>query len=201
MIARALAAAVASALAAIVFWMLAADAARKRRLALGTLPPALPLIVGSAAAGAYAIGAQPAALAALAGVAVAGLADARTGAIFDPLTAGVLLAAGLLAIVQGSIVAGLIGFAGVGTALLFLHAVTAGRGLGLGDVKLGAVLGMALGPAAGFTAIGAAFVLGAGYGAWLLARKRAHAGTPIRFAPFIAAGTFAAILAPIAVPA
>ena len=201
MIAQTLADAGLAAVAATIFWAIAADAAGRRHLAIGTLPPALPLLVAVAAGAACLIGAQPAAIAALAGIAVAGWVDARTGSIFDPLTIGLLIAAFALAIVQGTVSDSLIGSACVGTALLFLHAVTDGRGIGMGDVKLGFALGMALGTAAGFSAIGSAFVLGALYGTWLLARNRARAETPIRFAPFIAAGTFATILAPIAVRA
>jgi leader peptidase (prepilin peptidase)/N-methyltransferase len=64
-------------------------------------------------------------------------------------------------------------------------------------VKLSAVLGVALGFSSSLTAIALAFIFGGAYGTWLLATKRASLGTPIRFGPFIAAGTFVAILAPL----
>lgn len=56
---------------------------------------------------------------------------------------------------------------------------------------------MALGVASGFAAIGLAFVFGGAYGIWLLVTRRAGAGASIRFGPFIAAGTFAALLVPV----
>jgi prepilin signal peptidase PulO-like enzyme (type II secretory pathway) len=87
------------------------------------------------------------------------------------------------------------GSVAVGGSLLLLHALTGGRGLGLGDVKLGTALGMALGPSSGLLATALAFVFGGIYGGWLLATKRAAPGTPVRFGPFIAAGTLAAVLA------
>jgi prepilin signal peptidase PulO-like enzyme (type II secretory pathway) len=55
---------------------------------------------------------------------------------------------------------------------------------------------MALGLSAGLAAIALAFVFGGGYGAWLLATKRARTGATIRFGPFIAAGTFVALIVP-----
>jgi leader peptidase (prepilin peptidase)/N-methyltransferase len=166
-------------------------------MTIGTLPPLLPAIV-AATAGAAALGGLHApAIVASAGAAVAGVVDARTGSIFDPLTAAVLIAALTLSAIDGSVADGLTGAAGIGGALLFLHAVSSGRGLGLGDVKLGAGIGMALGFSGGATALALAFVFGGGYGVWLLATRRASAGASIRFGPFIAAGTFAALLAPL----
>jgi len=78
-----------------------------------------------------------------------------------------------------------------------LHAVSRGRGLGLGDVKLGTALGAALGLVSGLTAIALAFIFGGGYGVWLLATGRARAGSSIHFGPFIAAGAYVALLAPL----
>jgi prepilin signal peptidase PulO-like enzyme (type II secretory pathway) len=125
------------------------------------------------------------------------MVDARTGSIFDPLTATVLACSLALAALDGSVAAGFAGAGGVGGMLLFLHALSGGRGLGFGDVKLGAGLGMALGFSTGVTAIALAFVLGGIYGSWLLVTKRATAGASIRFGPFIASGTFVALLVPI----
>jgi leader peptidase (prepilin peptidase) / N-methyltransferase len=192
-------AAPAAAACAAGYWSIGAAAARRRRMRIGSLPIALPAIVAVAAALAAATGAHAAAVAALAGVAVAGCVDARTGSIFDPLTATLLAASLALCGLDGTAASGACGALGVGTALFALHALTAGRGLGLGDVKLGAALGMALGVASGFAAIGLAFVFGGAYGVWLLVTRRARADASIRFGPFIAAGTFAALLVP-AVP-
>jgi len=181
-----------------LFWAIAADAAGRRRMTIGTMPLLLPVLAGVAAGAAAFAGLPAPAVTASAGAAVAGVVDARTGSIFDPLTAAILLAALALAVVDGTVANGFYGAAGAGGALFLLHAISSGRGLGLGDVKLAAALGMSLGPAGGLTAIAAAFVAGGGYGAWLLATRRASTGTTIRFGPFIAAGTFVALLAPLA---
>jgi leader peptidase (prepilin peptidase)/N-methyltransferase len=189
-------AATAAAAVTILYWTIAADAAARRQTTIGTLPPLLPVVV-AATAGASALGGMHApAIAATAGAAVAGLVDARTGFIFDPLTAAVLVAAFALTAFDGSPGDGLTGAVCVGGALLFLRALSGGRGLGLGDVKLGLGIGMALGFSTGLAAIALAFVFGGIYGAWLLASKRASAGASIRFGPFIAAGTFVALLIP-----
>ena len=186
-------AATATAGATVMYWMIADDAALRRRMTIGSLPPSLAALAACVAA----IGGISApAVAATAGVAVAGLVDARTGSIYDPLTAAMLLASLVLAAISGSLLNGCYGAVAVGAALLGLHAISSGRGIGLGDVKLGAALGMALGLAGGFTAIALAFVFGGAYGAWLLATRRAQRHASIRFGPFIAAGTFATLLLP-----
>jgi leader peptidase (prepilin peptidase) / N-methyltransferase len=184
-------------IATILYWTIAAGAARRRRMTIGTLPPLLPALVAVTAGIAALDGAHAPAIAASAAAAVAGVVDARTGSIFDPLTFALLAASLALSTCDGPVADGLFGAAGVGAALMFLHTLSGGRGLGLGDVKLGAGIGMALGLTSGLTAIALAFVFGGGYGIWLLATKRATAGAPIRFGPFIAAGTFVALLAPL----
>lgn len=190
-------AAAGAAVATVSYWRIAAGAADRRCLRIGTLPPVvLALVAGTAWAAALA-GTPAAGMAAISGASVAGVVDARTGSIFDPLTAAMLGTAFVLAAIAGSAVDGFSGAAGLGGALLLLRAMSGGHGLGLGDVKLGTALGMALGLAHGMSAIGLAFIFGGGYGVWLLATGRARAGAPIRFGPFIAAGTFAALLTPL----
>jgi prepilin signal peptidase PulO-like enzyme (type II secretory pathway) len=190
-------AATATAGATVMYWLIADDAASRRRMKLGSLPLLLPAAAASIAWIAAIAGIPAPAVSAAAGVAVAGLVDARTGSIYDPLTASMLLASLVLAFVNGSIVDGCSGAAAVGAALLALHAISRGRGIGLGDVKLGTALGMAMGLAGGLIAIALAFVFGGAYGAWLLATRRARRDTSIRFGPFIAAGTFATLLGPL----
>ncbi|MGA2395550.1 MAG: A24 family peptidase [Candidatus Lustribacter sp.] len=182
--------------ASLLYWTIAADAAGRRRMTIGTLPPLLPALVAATAFAATSADLPVTAVAASAGAAVAGVVDARTGSIFDPLTGAMLIAAAALALIEGSLINGLYGAAAVGGGLFLLHALSSGHGLGLGDVKLGTALGMALGVSSGLTAIALAFVFGGTYGTWLLATKRARLGSSIRFGPFIAAGTFAALLAP-----
>ncbi len=190
-------AATGAAAATVLYWMLAAVTARRRGVRIGALPPLLPVLAGAGAGLAALGGAHAPAVGAGAAAAVAGVIDARTGSIFDPLTIALLLVSLALAATGGSVADGLAGTAAVGGALLLLHVLSGGRGLGLGDVKLGAGLGMALGCSSGLTAIALAFIFGGVYAGWLLATKRAGRGASIRFGPFIAAGTFAALIAPL----
>jgi leader peptidase (prepilin peptidase) / N-methyltransferase len=190
-------AATATAGATVMYWMIADDAATRRSMTIGTLPPLLPAVAAATACVASLAGISVPAVAATAGVAVAGLVDARTGSIYDPLTAAMLLASLVLALANGCAIDGCCGAIAVGAALLALYAISRGRGIGLGDVKLGTALGMALGFSGGLTAIALAFVFGGAYGAWLLATRRAQRDASVRFGPFIAAGTFATLLGPL----
>jgi prepilin signal peptidase PulO-like enzyme (type II secretory pathway) len=133
---------------------------------------------------------------ALAGTLAAAVADARSGLIPDALTRTTALAALGCAFANGLAPLACGGAYAVGGALLALHLLTRGRGLGLGDVKLGTAIGAGFGPAAGLVALGTAFVLGGAYASWLLFTRRARRGDAVRFGPFLAAGTFAAALLP-----
>jgi prepilin signal peptidase PulO-like enzyme (type II secretory pathway) len=138
------------------------------------------------------------ALAALCGTAAAAVTDARTGLIPDALTRTTALAALGCALANGVAPAACGGAYAVGGSLLVLHLLTRGRGLGLGDVKLGTAIGAGFGPVAGIVALGAAFVFGGAYASWLLLTRRARRGDAIRFGPFLAAGTVAAAFFPAA---
>ena len=77
--------------------------------------------------------------------------------------------------------------------LLALHWLTRGRGMGLGDVKLAAYLGLLVGnlfPALFFVAA----VSGAVVGLFLVLGRRAKFSQPIPFGPFLVFGTFAVML-------
>lgn len=124
----------------------------------------------------------------------AGCIDARTGRIPNALTTALAVAAFALAAWQGAVAAAGWGALVTGGPLWLLHALTRGRGIGLGDVKLAVGIGAALGVAGGVIAFGAAFVGGAVYALSLLVRRRARRGEPIPFGPFIAAGTLATVL-------
>jgi leader peptidase (prepilin peptidase) / N-methyltransferase len=132
----------------------------------------------------------------LAGTLFAAGIDARTGLLPDSVTRTTACAALALAAADGAALAAASGACVVGGALLALHLGSRGRGLGLGDVKLGVAIGTGLGPPAGALALGAAFVLGATYALALLATGRAQRGDAIAFGPFLAAGSFAAALLP-----
>jgi leader peptidase (prepilin peptidase)/N-methyltransferase len=134
------------------------------------------------------------ALTALCGTCAAAVIDARTGFIPDRLTRLTTLLALGLAAASGAAPAACIGACVVGGALLALHLLSRGRGLGLGDVKLGTAIGAGFGATAGIAALGVAFVAGGAYAAWMLATRRARRRDAIPFGPFLAAGTLSAAL-------
>lgn len=68
--------------------------------------------------------------------------------------------------------------------------------MGLGDVKLAAALGIALGPLGLAATLYSAFVLGGATGAILLASRRAHFGSRIPFGPFLVSGALLFLLLP-----
>ena len=132
------------------------------------------------------------AAAALCGTCAAAVIDARTGFIPDRLTCATALLALGLAALAGSAEDACAGACTVGGVLFALHLLSCGRGLGLGDVKLGMAIGAGVGVTAGAAALGIAFVAGGAYAGWLLATRRAGRGSAIPFGPFLAAGTLAA---------
>jgi leader peptidase (prepilin peptidase)/N-methyltransferase len=130
----------------------------------------------------------------LACVAVSAVTDVETGYIFDAVTApalGVILAcAGL----NGTAVAAIAGATLSGGGLYALHAVTRGRGIGLGDAKLGAVVGAGLGAALGAIALGIAFVTGAAIVLAGLRLRRISRRQSVPFGPYLACGAIASVL-------
>jgi len=132
--------------------------------------------------------AVPLAIAA-AGTVAAGIADLRTGRIPNAVSRGTALLAFGAAALAGSVSGAAWGAFAVGGSLFALYVLTLGRGIGLGDVKLGVAIGAGCGPLVGSIALGAAFIAGAAYGAWLLATQRAGRSSEIPFGPFLAAGT------------
>lgn len=137
----------------------------------------------------------PAMLIAACGAIAAGIADARTGYIPNRISRTTAVAAFALATVGGTAVTACLGAYVVGGGLLLLHLLSRGRGLGLGDVKLGTAIGAGCGPAAGGVALGVAFVAGGAYAAWLLATRRAKRGDGIPFGPFLGVGALTALVA------
>ena len=89
---------------------------------------------------------------------------------------------------------GLVGFTLVGLPLLAL-ALTSG--LGMGDVKLGAVMGLYLGPGHGLLVVAAGTVAGGLVHALLVLLGRrtwAGRGSEVPFAPFLALGVLTAMV-------
>lgn len=176
---------------AALLWRVAAEIALRRRVALG-MPPGWLFAGCGAAAGAAAFSSSPAfalpACVAAIGAAVCGVVDARTGLIFDALSLAVAGAAVAGAAAEHRLTDGAIAAGAIGLALLALYFATGRRGIGLGDVKLGAAIALGFGVEGGFAAIGTAFVLGAAYAPALIGTGRARRTDALRFGPFIAGG-------------
>jgi leader peptidase (prepilin peptidase)/N-methyltransferase len=104
------------------------------------------------------------------------------------LPAAIAGAVAILVLDIDFIVEALIAAAAAGGFFL-LAAVLYPRGMGMGDVKLSALLGLYLGRAVG-PALFAALILGVLVGAAIIARKGAVAGrkTAVPFGPFLALG-------------
>jgi leader peptidase (prepilin peptidase)/N-methyltransferase len=104
------------------------------------------------------------------------------------LPAAIAGAVAILVLDTDLIVEALIAAAAAG-GFFMLAAVLYPRGMGMGDVKLAALLGLYLGRAVG-PALFAALILGVLVGAAIIARKGAVAGrkTAVSFGPFLALG-------------
>ena len=85
--------------------------------------------------------------------------------------------------------------------LLFLWAVTAGEGIGFGDVKLMIPIGLLFGPTSTILVLAFAFILGGAFGAYLLITKQATRKTAIAFGPYLAGVAMAFLLFPTVVTA
>ncbi len=90
----------------------------------------------------------------------------------------------LLSILTGVLIAGF---------FLFLIIITKGKGMGGGDVKVGALMGLALGFPQGFLALMLAFISGAVYSLGLIALKRKKIGENIPFGPFLVLGSLTSL--------
>lgn len=124
---------------------------------------------------------------------VCSASDLHVGLVFDCVTIPALVILLVLAAFQGEIFDAVFGAAVAGGALLILHVLTRGNGMGLGDVKLAAVIGAGLGAQDAAIALGAAFVIGALVGICLLITHRARRESELCFAPFLALGVYASI--------
>ncbi len=73
---------------------------------------------------------------------------------------------------------------------LFLHLITKGRGMGLGDVKLVVPLSVFLGMPLFVIFLSVSFIVGAIVGIFLISLGRASFGKPVPFGPFLILGFF-----------
>ena len=128
----------------------------------------------------------------LAACAVCAATDRQTGYIFDVVVGSA--GAALLGYIAATSAIGDAGGAIVcGGAVLLPYLATRGRGMGLGDVKLAALIGAGLSVRNGLFAIAAAFVAGAVVAIVGLASGRFERGDAMRFAPYLAAGSIVSV--------
>jgi leader peptidase (prepilin peptidase)/N-methyltransferase len=128
---------------------------------------------------------------ALGSAGVCAVTDLATGYVFDAVTLPTLAGLFFAAACEARFASALTGAIVAGGALAVLYAITRGRGLGLGDVKLACCIGAAFGAADSLRCLQVAFVLGGLYAAVMLVRRKAKRGDEMRFAPFM----FVAMLA------
>ena len=128
-------------------------------------------------------------LIASAAVAICAVSDIACGLLYNGVVGPASAAIAILATIGGQTSQMLIGAAIGLTIPLVLHVTTRGRGLGMGDVKLFAIVGLAFGALGSLAIIATAFVSGACYALIMLGLGRARFGASIPFAPFIALGT------------
>lgn len=133
------------------------------------------------------LGAAPA-IVALACLAISAASDLQTGYIFDLVTGSSGILVLLCAAASGNVSGALLGALAAGGVLFVLYILTRGRGMGLGDVKLAAILGAGLGAMTSLIAIGIAFVLGATIVVACLLARRMRRGDTVRFGPYLALG-------------
>jgi leader peptidase (prepilin peptidase)/N-methyltransferase len=129
----------------------------------------------------------------LACVGVCAVVDLQTGYIFDRVLVAAAVVIGVAAMYAGNVQTAVIG-ACVGAVLPgLLYALSGGRAIGLGDVKLAALIGWGIGPVPAVHALLAAAVVGGVAAATLLAVRRATCGCAMPFGPFLAFGTACAV--------
>lgn len=132
---------------------------------------------------------------ALACLVVCAASDLATGLVFDTVTATAACGILVAALIESHAGIAVLGASICVAPLLALYALTGGRGIGLGDVKLGGIIGAGVGGVAAIAAIGAAFVAGAICCIPLVLARRMHRRDRIPFAPFLALGTIALVAA------
>ncbi len=121
--------------------------------------------------------------------------DIRMGIIPDEINIFLAVAGVLLAIVpgwQGSVVLStLIGGAVAGIFFALLIAVTRGKGMGMGDLKLAIPLGLLFGWPDIIFVLAFSFIIGAVVGVFAIARGKSSMRSSLPFGPFLALGAAA----------
>ncbi len=119
--------------------------------------------------------------------------DLRVGLILDRVTGPALLLVTIFCALEGAVADSILGIVGSAGVVLALHAATRGRGIGLGDAKMAAVIGAALGAYGGGLALACAFVIAALVNSALLLMHRVALGQRVAFGPYLAWGSVVAI--------
>lgn len=130
---------------------------------------------------------------ALACAVVCAATDLESGYVYDRVTYPSAVAIGITACAGGTVGGAVAGAAIAASAIVTLWIATMGRGVGLGDAKLAAIIGAGLGPLLALPAVGLAFVFGAAAACCALAARRLSRHSTLPFAPYLAAA-FAVIL-------
>jgi leader peptidase (prepilin peptidase) / N-methyltransferase len=121
--------------------------------------------------------------------AVATITDLQYGYVFDRVLVAGGAALGVAEAMHGDAVGAVAGAAGAAFTVALPWALSRARGMGLGDVKLAAVLGCGLSCYGAMRAIWCAFVLGAVVSVGCVVTRRRSWGDALPFAPFLALGT------------
>lgn len=136
----------------------------------------------------YGLGSSARELPALAAAIVSAVTDLKTGYIFDRVVFAALGTVLVVAVAEGAAISAVIGWL-VGAGVPYaLHALTRGHGVGLGDVKLAGLLGIAQGPVGALHMLAIAAVLGGTVAAFLVAAGLRGRRDCVPFGPFLAAG-------------
>jgi prepilin signal peptidase PulO-like enzyme (type II secretory pathway) len=129
----------------------------------------------------------------LACAAVCAATDVETGFIFDRVLLATLVAIVVTTWSPGRLTDGALAAIMCAGALLIPYALSRGRGMGLGDVKLAATAALALGFHNSLDALWLACVSGGGVAVLAYATGRARRGVRMPFGAFLAFGTCAAL--------
>lgn len=115
--------------------------------------------------------------------------------ILPDFSTGILVVCGIIMIIiEGRHIGLPVQNIGIGLLVsaffLFLHWITKGKGMGMGDVKFVFFMGLLLGWQRTIVALYTAFIVGAIVGIFLMAIKKIKRKTEIPFGPFLILGTF-----------
>ncbi len=116
----------------------------------------------------------------------------------DSLVLPCAIASAAFGVVQHGVLTSLESAAIAGGGFALVYAATRGRGLGLGDVKLAAALGLALSPGSAVALVAASFVIGAALAVPVLAAGRRGRRDALPFGPFLVIAAYILLFAPAA---